>query len=273
MTLTDSACAVIDLHAHILPGLDDGAKDAPDALEMCRIAAEDGISTVVATPHMSSESALCREDVLSAVASLQASVTGAGIRLRILPGADVPLEPDLPQRIRDGLAVTVGDAGRYLLVELSRDVVPPGIEDVLFNLHLMGLQPIVTHPERNRAVQVDPGILTPLILAGNVMQITAGSLTGQFGRNASACAALLVKRRMAHVVATDAHSPRHRTPRLSEARTVVEEMVGPDEAKAIFEARPNAIIRGEDFALPEPEERRCSRIGAWLGGLCVGIGS
>lgn len=262
---------MIDLHVHILPGLDDGAQNASEALEMCRIAAQDGTSTVVATPHMPSECALRSEDVLSAVASLQATVSGAGVPLRILPGAELYLEPDLPRRVRDGLVLTVGNAGRYLLVELSSNAVAPGVEDVLFKLQLMGIRPVVTHPERNFAVQANPEVLVPLILAGNAMQITAGSLMGEFGPNAAACAALLVKRRMAHVVATDAHSPRRRLPRLSEARKAVEEMAGADEAEAIFETRPNAIVHGGDFALPEPEMPRRSRLEEWLGSLCVGV--
>jgi protein-tyrosine phosphatase len=258
---------VIDLHVHILPGLDDGAKDAAEALEMCRIASEDGTTAIVATPHMGVDGAASREQILAAVASLQRTVTLAGIRLRILPGADMRLEPELPQDVRAGRAVTVGDAGKHLLVEISRDVVPPGVEGVLFELHLRGLRPIITHPERNLAVQADPDILLPLLRAGNAAQLTAGSLTGEFGRDAQRCARQLLKRRMAHFIASDAHSARHRLPRLGEARKVAEELVGRDETAEIFEKRPDAVISGRELDLPGPVKRRRSRVKDWMGRL------
>lgn len=259
---------MIDLHAHILPGLDDGAKDLDDALNMCRIAAQDGITAIIATPHMSSGNPLRRPGVLSAIKALQEKVNSSVIPLRILPGAEIHLDPDLPERAAGGEIVTIADAGKYILVEFSRDVIPIGAEDVLFNLRILGLRPIITHPERNLAIQADPDLLVPLIYAGNATQITAASLTGEFGGDARRCAEIMVKRRMAHVVATDAHSTLYRRPILSEARKVIAELSGDDEADAAFITRPKAIIEGRELALPEPHVSKRPSFRRWIGRIC-----
>jgi len=255
---------MIDLHAHILPGLDDGACDEAEALEMCRIAAAEGVTAIVASPHMGGGSAVRRQDALSATASLQAAAMRVGIPLRIIPGGDVHAEGDLVARLDAGDFLTIGDEGKYLLVELNHDMVAPGIEDMLFALRLRRLRPIITHPERNPAIQAEPELLRKLVQAGNAAQVTAGSLTGEFGREAERTARLVLRRRMAHFVASDAHSTEKRSPRLRAARRVAEEALGADEASWIFERRPAQVISGAEVELPLPADApRLSLAGAW----------
>ncbi|MCP4620520.1 MAG: hypothetical protein GY844_29295 [Bradyrhizobium sp.] len=245
---------VIDLHSHVLPGLDDGAETLADALAMCRIAVADGTTTLVATPHMmNGVYSVSREDVLGGVAALRARLAAEGLPLEILPGGDVHVDRELPALLRDGQVMTVGDAGRYMLLELPHDLVPPGISGLLFEIQLAGVTPIVTHPERQRAVQEKPDLLREWVKTGSLVQVTAMSLTGAFGRAAETCAWHLLQRRLAHLVASDAHSPGARPPGLSAARQVVEATLGTDEALEIFDRRPRQVVDGEEIDLLGPQ--------------------
>jgi protein-tyrosine phosphatase len=244
---------VIDLHCHILPGLDDGPSTVEDALAMCRIAVEDGIRTIVATPHMlNGMFPVDREAVLEGVHAISRSLRQMSIPLEILPGADVHLDQSVPGSLERGELITLADLGRHLLLELPQDVVPEGTRDLLFQVQLKGITPIITHPERNIAIQQDPAILHDLVGAGCLTQITAGSLTGTFGARVRKCTLRLLKSGTAHLVCTDAHNTGRRSPRLSEARRVVEEEVGEVEAERIFRERPARILEGCHVEAPEP---------------------
>jgi len=259
---------VVDLHAHILPELDDGPASVSEAIEMCRRAAEDGTTVIVATPHMlNGVHEVRREDVLKGVEQLQKHLDEAQIRLRILPGADVHAEPDICQRVRSGQVMTMADGGKYLMLDLGEEIVPPRIEEALFALHLEGITPILSHPERNLAVQEDPEALVRLVGAGNLAQVTAGSLTGEFGPRAARSARTLLERGLVHLVASDTHSPSRRPPGLSRAREAVARMVGEAQAAEIFDHRPSQIIAGRAVSVPEPvPTRRAS--GWWSAWSC-----
>lgn len=233
---------------------------------MCRLAADDGTTVLVATPHMfSGLYKVRREDILRAVPILRERLSADGVLLEVLPGADVHMDADLLGTVRSGEVMTVADGGKYLMVEMSADVIPQGIQNVCFSLHLMGITPIISHPERNMEVQKDPSVIAPLVRAGNLLQVTASSLTSGFGVRAERCARELLERRLAHLVASDTHSPDRRPPGLSRARKVVEQIVGPAEAVEIFEIRPRRIIAGERVSLPEQlvETRSLRRRGVW----------
>ena len=243
---------MIDLHVHIIPALDVGPRDWDEALAMCRAACEDGTEKLVATPHMfDGLFNVKRDDILAGVDELRSRIQAAGIALEVEPGADAHLEPDICERIRAGEVVTVADAGKYMIVELSRDVLPPHLSEVLCSVRLLGVTPIISHAERNVEVQNNPSALTQLIEGGNLVQVTAASVTGEFGERAHACAHELLTRRMAHVVASDAHSMRKRPPGLSRARRVVEEWLSAEEAEDMFVRRPQFILAGERVELPE----------------------
>jgi protein-tyrosine phosphatase len=257
---------VIDLHCHILPNLDDGPSSIDESLEMCRMAVEDGIQTVVATPHMlNGMFPVERRDVLEGVRAFSGALQEASIPLRILPGADVHLDRSVPGCLERGELVTVADLGRHLLLELPQDIVPEGTRELLFQVQLKGVTPIITHPERNVAIQQNPAILKDLVGAGCLTQVTAGSITGVFGSHVRECTVRLLRARMAHLVSTDAHNPGRRAPRLSEARHLVEEEVGGEEADRIFQERPASILEGAHVEVPEPlaDRRRRGRKGSF----------
>ena len=244
---------MIDLHCHILPGLDDGPISAKEALEMCRIAVDDGIQTIVATPHMlNGMFSVDRQAILEGVQELSQVLRQESIPLRLLPGADVHLDPSMPSYLEQGKLVTLADLGRHLLLELPQDIVPKGLGELLFQVQLKGVTPIITHPERNIAIEQNPAVLNDLIRAGSLTQITAGSLTGVFGSRVRRCTLRLLEARAVHLVSTDAHNPGRRSPRLSKARRVVEEELGGEEAERIFVERPARILEGAHVEAPEP---------------------
>jgi protein-tyrosine phosphatase len=247
--------SIIDLHTHILPGLDDGPSGIEEALEMCRLAADDCTAAVVASPHMfNGMFDVARGDILNGVSRLQGRLDAEGISLRIVPGADVHAVPDLARRVRGGYAMTIGDLGKYLIIELPQDVLPQGLSQLLFSIQLMGVTPIISHPERNMEVQADPLMMTGFVKAGSLVQLTAASITGDFGEVAQECARALITSRLAHVVASDAHSIDRRPPGLSRALAVVRELLPCDEAEEMFVDRPLRILAGEYVDLPESRE-------------------
>jgi len=244
---------VIDLHCHILPGLDDGPSSVEEALEMCRIAVDDGIRTVVATPHMlNGMFPVDRGRVFEVFEAFSEILLRDSIPLQLLPGADVHLDPSLPGLLDRGELVTLADQGRHLLLELPQDIVPEGLAELLFQVQLKGVTPIITHPERNIGIQKDPSFLKDLVRAGCLTQVTAGSLTGDFGGPIRRCAFRLLESGTVHLVSTDAHSTGRRPPRLSEARRVVEGELGREEADRIFLERPGRILEGAHVEVPEP---------------------
>jgi len=255
---------MIDLHVHILPGLDDGPERMDDAVRMGRIAVEAGTSIIAATPHMfDGQYNVSAEQVREGVCALQNELDRQGIPLRVLPGGDVHGQVDLADHLRAGEVMTLADAGKYLLVELSSQVVPPHTANMLFALQMSGVTPIITHPERNLEIQRAPDLLLPFLASGNLVQVTAASLTGNFGPDAEHCAKELIIRRMAHLVASDAHLPRGRPPGLRRARSVVEDLLDRDIAATLFDKHPQSILAGQPIDPPIPLATRPRRMRLW----------
>jgi protein-tyrosine phosphatase len=246
---------LIDLHTHILPGVDDGVATIDEAVEFARVAAADGVRTVVATPH-------CREGtffndrpgVLAGVERLRAALRQAGVGIEILPGAEVHICPDLVERVRDGRATTLADNGRTLLLELSMVQYPPDLEILVFQLKLAGIITLFAHPERIRYFRDDPARYEAVIRLGAYGQITTGSLVGDFGPDVATLSRWMVERRLVHVIASDAHNVRGRAPVLSHARRAAENLVGADWARRMVDDVPAALLRGEEPEVPPPQE-------------------
>ena len=256
---------MIDLHAHILPGIDDGPGDMDKAVAMCRAAAADGITKIVASPHMLDDlyDATC-DEILAGVSALQECLDKEGVELALEPGADVHITTDLCGLLSEGRVMTVGNRGKYVMIELSQDVLPHGLVEFLFSIHLAGFIPIISHPERNLEIQDTPEILADIVKAGTLTQLTATCVTGQFGVRAEKCAHELLVKRLAHVVASDAHSLRRRPPGLSQARAVVAELLSPQEAEEMFVHRPAKILAGDELVLPEPAQDSSFKKRRWF---------
>ncbi len=260
---------MIDIHCHILPGLDDGARDLDESVEFCRIALEDGIRTIVATPHMfDGLYSVARNDIFKAIDRLRRRLEKEGIDLEIVPGAETHVAFDLPNRIERKEIVTLADGGRYILLELPPEIVPMGLNDLLFRLRLSGFTAILAHPERNYAIQSNPEILDKIVEAGHLSQLTADSITGGFGEQAEQCSQKLLRAGLCHMVASDAHSIPNRPPVLSEARKEVRRLVGKEGEKAVFEENPARAVKGSDVtassAAPSPLSNK--RKAKWLRG-------
>ena len=242
---------MIDIHAHILPGLDDGAKNWDQTLEMARLAVEDGITAMVATPHLYQGRSAdpnrinSKEVILQHVAQLKDRLYEEKIPLEILPGCDFPLSFESLKFLDDGRALTINDANRYLLLELPDTSLPPTMEEICFQLQSKGITPIITHPERHMIMQEMPYKLKRLIDLGCLVQITGNSLTGWFGRRVKKIARQFVKLGYVHLLATDTHDPKRRPPVLSQAVAELTRLIGQNRAQAMVNDIPQKIIAGE----------------------------
>lgn len=261
---------MIDLHSHILPGIDDGAKDLEMSLEMARIAVADGIHTMACTPHiypgmyMNDAAGIAR-----ARSRLQAELDERGIALKLVVGADVHLVPGLLEGLRAGLIPTL-HGSRYLLLEPSHTMPPPRFEDLVFNLVAAGYTPVITHPERLTWIETHYAAFVRLIGQGALMQVTAGALTGAFGPRAKYWADKFVVDGHAHILATDAHSTGRRLPRLTPALEVVRRLVGDHEAAQLVVERPQAVL--DDLAPVQRDDAPALKNEkSWLRRLFAGL--
>jgi protein-tyrosine phosphatase len=237
---------MVDVHCHILPEVDDGAKTWDIAVAMCRMAAEDGIDHIVASPHANSEYIYNREQHEQRLDQLRALVAG---QLQFSLGCDFHFSYE---NIQDLLAnpdrYCIGNT-RYLLVEFSDFSLPPNVSDLLLNLSANGITPIITHPERNPILQRTPKMVLQWAANGALVQVTANSLTGRWGGAAKKVAEFLAKNGAVHVLATDAHNTESRPPVLSAARDLMAKLVGKDAALAMVESIPRAIVSGEPLSV------------------------
>jgi protein-tyrosine phosphatase len=244
---------MIDLHAHILPGLDDGARGWDETLTMARMAVQDSIRGVVCTPHWNSglyENG--RERVLRTVEELRMRLREHSIGLEVYPGAELRLDARLPEHIDDGRLLTLNDTGRYALVELPMEVIPLRVDDLFYELQSRSITPVLAHPERNFALMKDPARLHVWVQAGVLTQVTAASLLGRFGPEVRRFTLEIMEHAMAHVLATDTHGPGTRTPHLSEAVREAERVQGERGARAMVLDTPRKIIEGVPVSGPEP---------------------
>jgi protein-tyrosine phosphatase len=230
---------MVDIHCHILPGIDDGPRSWELTAEMCRIAALDGITHIVATPHCDDEFAYDRDLYTEMLGQLTFSL-----------GCDFHFSYD---NIQDALAhprrYTIGES-QYLLVEFSDFGIPPEMKQNLLFLSSNGMVPIITHPERNRPLLNKPEMVLELVEQGCLVQVTANSLTGYWGSRSKNMSEWLLNRHAIHVIASDAHDPVRRRPVLSEARKVVTELAGTEVADALFVQNPAAIVDGVRLLSP-----------------------
>lgn len=254
---------MIDIHCHILPKVDDGSRSLEESLRMAEIAVKDGIQEIVATPHSLDGVYTNRvEDIVSTVANLQDALYKNHLDLKLHPGSDLHLSTNMVQRIRSREACTIDDAGKYILLEFPSQMIPNGAKDEIFALKLNDITPIITHPERNAVIQHDPAILYEFIQIGALAQVTAMSLTGDFGEYIAHVSHILMRHRLIHVIATDAHSPKDRPPVLSGAVDRAADIIkNYDEAIRMVTTVPASILSGRTPDLPEPIQiRRSGRV-------------
>jgi protein-tyrosine phosphatase len=244
---------MIDLHCHVLPGIDDGATNLSVSIAMAKAFVADGVSVVACTPHIlpglyHNSGPQIRHDV----AQLQDALNRESIPLHLVTGADNHIVPNMVAGLRSGHLMSLAES-RYVLVEPPHHVPPPRLEDQFFSLMLGGYVPILTHPERLTWIRTHYQAMQRLVQAGVWMQITAGSLAGAFGRNARYWAERMLDEGCAHILATDAHDVDRRPPNLSRGRELAERRVGETEARHLVDTRPRGVLANDPpQALPEP---------------------
>jgi protein-tyrosine phosphatase len=249
---TDSTM-FLDMHNHMLPGLDDGASDWEKSLSMARMAVKDGIDGVVCTPHwVLGKYENTRQIILTALEGLKQRLSEDNIPLALYPGAELRLDVSISERIRAGELLTLNDTGRFALIELPEDVLPRQLEEFLWDLNAKGISPIIGHPERNPVLLNDPMRVYDWVQMGILAQVTSASLLGLFGKRVQRFSTLLLEHNLVHILATDAHGLRTRNPRLSEGFRVIKDMKGEKEAIEMTFETPLRIIHGETVAPTDP---------------------
>ena len=242
------ASRVIDVHCHVLPGLDDGAADAEAALALARMAAADGTRRMLATPHhLNGLFSNPPAQIRIAVQDFQSRLDAEKIRLKIHAGAEVHLVPDLVAHLERDEVMTLGDHRKYLMIEFPPFMMPPNTKQILFEIRRLGLGVVLAHPERIEPFSVKPELLDELIDAGALVQLTAGSILGQFGKPVRKLSERLLDERRVHFIASDAHNTDGRTPVLSVARKAVVRHIGENGAQILFETNPLALVEGREI--------------------------
>jgi protein-tyrosine phosphatase len=243
---------MVDIHHHLLPGLDDGAKDLETSVEMARMAAEDGITHVIATPHASNRYTFDPGLVAERLASLREAVAAQGIPLTIATGCDFHLSYDNIQDAERHPRKYTLNSTPYLLVELPDHGFPPSLSETFYELRVAGMVPILTHPERNPTLQSAPDRLMPWLREGLLIQITTSSVVGEMGTRAKKMAHQLLANRWVHFLATDSHNVKTRPPRMSEARDVVARKYGQAYAHSLCTANPQAVFNSNELPEQDP---------------------
>ncbi len=235
---------MIDLHCHLLPGIDDGAQTMDEALVLARAAVGNGIRHCVVTPHMhDGRYSNLRSSLQPEVQQFRHALAVAGIELQVGLAAEVRIGFEVLNWLQAG---EVPFLGRYqgrdvLLLEFPHDQVPPGADKLVAD----GLQPMIAHPERNKHVIRNLEVIRPFVEMGCLLQVTAGSVVGAFGPAAQLRAREMLERGWVHILATDAHSIQWRPPVLAEGRQAAAGVVGEKESWALVRERPWEIARDQ----------------------------
>ncbi|MDI3481987.1 MAG: protein-tyrosine phosphatase [Tepidanaerobacteraceae bacterium] len=249
---------MIDIHTHILPGIDDGSPDLETSIKMAEIAASEGIDIMVATPHfIPKDKEIERDRVLKKTEELNEYIKNkAGLDIAVYPGEEVFLSPEVPDLFSQGKLITLFDGGKYLLVELPMMSIPPYTKDVLHALMLKGAKPIIAHPERNREIARDLDRLKELVSLGALVQVNSLSFYGVFGRDAKHTAQRIVAEGMAQFMATDCHTARARSPRY--LKTL--QMLPQSKINLLMQENPEKVMTGRDIEASSERDKKSGKM-------------
>jgi protein-tyrosine phosphatase len=247
---------MVDIHSHILPGIDDGPKTLEDSVTMVKMAAKSGTTDIVATPHSDLHFKFQPELVEARIAEVSEA---CGRVLRIYRGCDFHLHWDNIQDSLEHPTRYTINGKRYLLVEFSELLIPKSTDEVFGRMQAVGIIPVVTHPERNGLLHARLDTLKAWTDSGVRVQVTAQSFTGRFGKAAKSIADELMKRNLVHIIASDAHDTHHRPPVLTEAYAYIAKHYGDARAELLFKTNPGATLTGEPIEIdlesaPEPRK-------------------
>ncbi|MBF0171103.1 MAG: hypothetical protein HQK87_08455 [Nitrospinae bacterium] len=233
---------MIDIHSHILPGVDDGARTLGQALTMLRMAADDGVTVQALTPHINAMYKNRPEDLRAAFDRFVADASGIGVELRL--AAEIAVSPEIPGMIAGERMPWVGawEGRPAFLLEFPATLIPAGSLRLVGRLVASGVTPIVVHPERNRQFQADPTLLADYVKEGCLAQITSGSIAGEYGRTPFQTAIRMTEEGWVHFLATDCHDETHRPPGMKAGLRQAEEILGKEGARALVMANPSRLL-------------------------------
>ena len=241
---------MIDLHSHLLPGIDDGSQDWEESLEMARQALRSGTTDVLITHHILNNSDYkLEEEILAKYEALQLRLAEAKLPLKVHLAAEIYYQPDMDLT---HTISTFNNNGRYFLVEFPMQGIPRGVDDVFFNLILNGKIPIIAHPERNFGLLKSPQRAYEFVQRGALLQMNASSLEGRYGEEVKALAIALLNSRLIHFVGSDGHNAQRRPLRIGQIYKTVGELWGESPARKIFFENPRLALDGQEIKIPEP---------------------
>lgn len=242
---------MIDMHCHILPAIDDGAKDIEMSMEMLQIAASNGTTAIVATPHVIEGSWLPSwDEILQKCQNLQLAARQAGLNIALYPGAEVAVHLDMLKLLTKPGPYCI-NGGKYILVELPAVEIPNYTEDFFFTLQARGITPILAHPERHPLIVRKPEILLDWVGKGILVQMNAPSLTGKMGAPVMRTAELLLRSSLVHVIGSDAHSKRTRNPNLQEASAKIVAIAGGVSHREVLFDNPSAVVTNRELKVKD----------------------
>ncbi|MBO1003227.1 tyrosine-protein phosphatase [Pseudogracilibacillus auburnensis] len=249
---------MIDIHSHILPGVDDGAENEQESIDMAKAAIEDGITAIVATPHHKNRTYdNYKEDIVKHVAVLNDLFQSKNIPLTVLPGQEVRIYGEVIEDYEKGEIQLVNDS-QYLLVEFPSDSVPHYTEQLFYDLQLAGIKPVIVHPERNRELLENHDKMYQLVRKGALSQVTAASVVGKFGKKIQDFSLQLIEANLTHLIASDAHNTTTRGFHLQEAFEVVKNKYGIDMYYLLLE-NSNLLVENMNLNRIEPSLIRSKR--------------
>ncbi len=248
---------MIDLHSHILPGIDDGPTDWEESYELCKMMASQGIHTVVATPHYwPGVYEPTVELIQSRARDLNRLLKKKVLGLEVLSGSEIHFCPEMNELLTKDRVLTLNGT-RYVLIELPGQIEKNTLFEGLFQLQLRGYIPIVAHPEKNNLIQKEPELMDQLVHKGYLGQITAASLLDQASPRNRDCARILLSRRSVQIIATDTHSTLHRPPLLKKGLEKAAQLLeSRQKAETMVHNWPNCILNDQRFEVPQPKRQK-----------------
>lgn len=246
---------IIDIHSHIIPGVDDGACDIEMAIEMARIYLENGTKKVIATPHYVKKSSMNNtySKNVAQLNILRDELEKENLNLEIYLGNEIYIYEDILVDLEDE-KITTMNKGKYILIELPIFDIPVFTNELFENLQKHGYIPVIAHPERNHKIIDDPNLLFKLINNGCLVQLNIPSLEGKYGKEIKHVAEKLCKNKMVHFIGTDTHSSIRRTPNVSRGLEELEKLIGEEEFTKITQINPLKLLADEDVEISEPLE-------------------
>ncbi|WP_078556033.1 tyrosine-protein phosphatase [Bacillus alkalicellulosilyticus] len=249
---------MIDIHCHILPGLDDGPKNENQSIEMAKAAVTEGITSIIATPHHRHPSFSNEGCTIKDTTELfNQRLKQENIELTILPGQEVRMVGDIAQGLETKELLTLADGNKYLFLELPSSHVPRYAANIIYQTQLSGITPIIVHPERNKELIEKPEVIYDFVKNGALTQLTASSITGHFGKNIKKFSEQIIESNLTHFIASDAHNIESRPFRLQESYMLIEKVFG---TGTVYQFQENAqlLLEHQHIAMvqPEPIKRR-----------------